>query len=202
MRHFAFAPFASLRTAVRASLLATLLVAPFVPAGAQQSTPPATSRSIALPIVPGARVKVSASTLVSPLLANYLEMKGDTAVFIESSAGRGIWTFTLAQITKIEQSQGDKRFNKGPMLKGAAIGVPVGALLFWGVTGIVNTSDSTRKFNRGGTAAFGAAVGALVGAIVGSRVPQEHWMSLPLPKRVSFNPFRRDGTELSLGFSF
>ncbi len=196
MRSFAFAPLA-------AALLPVLLAAPLVSLGAQQSTPPAAPQTTVLPIVPGARVKVSATTLVSPLLANYLEMKGDTAVFIESAAGRGIWTFTLEQITKIEQSQGDKRYNKGPMLKGAAIGVPIGALLFWGTTGIVNTSDSTRKFNRGGTAAFGAAVGAVVGALVGSRIPQEHWMPLPLPKRVSFNPFRRDGgVEFSLGFSF
>lgn len=169
---------------------------------AQQVTTPATERPVSLPIVPGARVKVSASTLVSPLLANYLEMKGDTAVFIEAAAGRGIWTFTLDQITKIEQSQGDKRYNRGPILKGAAIGVPTGALLFWGVTGIFKTSDSTQKFNRGGTAALGAAVGGVVGAIVGTRIPQESWMSLPLPKRVSFNPFRREGMEFALGFSF
>ncbi len=195
MRHSAFASLAA--------LLSVTLAAPLASAGAQQSTPPAATSHTVLPIVPGARVKVSATTLVSPLLANYLEMKGDTAVFIESSAGRGIWTFTLDQITQIEQSQGDKRFNKGPMLKGAAIGIPLGALLFWGATGIFNTSDSTRKFNRGATAGFGALVGAAVGAIVGSRVPQEHWMPLPLPKRVSFNPFRRDGgMEFTLGFSF
>jgi hypothetical protein len=197
VRPFAFAPFAA------AALLSVVLAGPLVSLGAQQSTPPAAPQSTVLPIVPGARVKVSATTLVSPLMANYLEMKGDTAVFIESSAGRGIWTFTLDQITKVEQSQGDKRNNKGPMIKGAAIGVPIGALLFWGTTGIINTSDSTRQFNRAGTAAVGAAVGAVVGAIVGSRIPQEHWMALPLPKRVSFNPFRRDGgMEVKLGFSF
>ena len=194
MRPFALVPV----VLASAALLVTLAPA----ARAQQVTPPATQRPTALPIVPGARVKVSASTLVSPLLANYLEMKGDTAVFIEAAAGRGIWTFTLDQITRIEQSQGDKRYNRGPMLKGAAIGVPIGALLFWGTTGIFKTSDSTQKFNRGGTALLGAAVGGVVGAIVGSRIPQESWMSLPLPKRMSFNPFRREGMEFSLGFSF
>lgn len=198
MRHSAIA-----RPLFAAALLAIALGAPLVPASAQQATPPAASPTTVLPIVPGARVKVSATTLVAPLLANYLEMKGDTAVFIESSAGRGIWTFTLDQITKIEQSQGDKRYNKGPMLKGAAIGVPIGALLFWGTTGIIGTSDSTRKFNRGATAGVGAVVGAAVGAIIGSRVPQEHWLPLPLPKKVSFNPFRRDGgMEFRVAFSF
>lgn len=195
MRHSAYVPVAA--------LLAFSLAAPTRSVVAQQSTPPATAPRTVLPIVPGARVKVSATTLVAPLLANYLEMKGDTAVFIESSAGRGIWTFTLDQITRIEQSQGDKKYNKGPMIKGAAIGAPIGALLFWGTTGIVNTSDSTRKFNRGATAGFGAVVGAVVGAIVGSRVPQEHWLPLPLPKKVSFNPFRKDGAmELRIGYTF
>jgi hypothetical protein len=191
-----------LALAPAAPALAVLLTTLAVPARAQQPTPPAPQTVTALPIVPGARVKVSASTLVSPLLANYLEMKGDTAVFIEAAAGRGIWTFTLDQITKIEQSQGDKKFNRMPMLKGAGIGVPVGALLFWGTTGILKTSDSTEKFNRTGTAFFGAAVGAVVGAIVGSQIPQENWMALPLPKRVSFNPFRREGMAISLGFTF
>jgi hypothetical protein len=185
-----------------APVLAVLLTTLAVPARAQQPTPPAAQTVSALPIVPGARVKVSASTLVSPLLANYLEMKADTAVFIEAAAGRGIWTFTLDQITKIEQSQGDKKFNRMPMLKGAGIGVPIGALLLWGTTGIIKTSDSTEKFNRTGTAFFGAAVGAVVGALVGSQFPQESWMALPLPKRVSFNPFRRDGMAISLGFTF
>lgn len=185
-----------------APALALLLAALAAPARAQQPTPPAAQTVTALPIVPGARVRVSASTLVTPLLASYLEMKGDTAVFIEAAAGRGIWTFTLDQITKIEQSQGEKKFNRMPMLKSAGIGVPVGALLFWGTTGIIKTSDSTQKFNRTGTAVLGAAVGALVGAAVGSQISEESWMALPLPKRMSFNPFRREGMEIAFGFSF
>lgn len=181
-----------------ASMLAVLAV----PAHAQQ-TPPATPRTATvLPIVPGARVKISASTLVSPLLANYLEMKGDTAVFIEAAAGRGIWTFTLDQITRIEQSQGEKRYNSGPMLKGALIGIPAGALAFWGTTGMFHPSDSTTQFNRGATAAIGALVGGVVGVIVGSRINQERWMAVPLPHRVSFNPFRRGGMDLGVGFTF
>lgn len=184
-----------------ASLLAVLAV----PSHAQQ-TPPATSRaSVGLPIVPGARVRIWASTLVSPLLANYLETKGDTAVFIESAAGRGIWTFTIDQITRIEQSQGEKRFNGGPMLKSGLIGVPVGALLFWGATGIFTPSDSTSQYNRGGTAAAGALVGGVVGVVVGSFFKAERWMSLPLPNRMSFRPIRRggrDGVEVGLGFAF
>lgn len=181
---------------VTASLVAAL-AAPLHAARAQQASTAPSS----LPIVPGARVRISATTLVAPLLANYLETKGDTAVFIEAGAGRGIWTFTLDQLTKIEQSAGDRRFNKRPMLIYAAIGAPVGALVIWGPTGLISPSDSTRKFNRTGTALAGAALGAVVGALIGSRVTEEHWMSLPLPRRVSFNPFRRDG-RVDVGWSF
>lgn len=180
------------------SLLALLAL----PSQAQQPRPTTSRPSTGLPIVPGARVRISASTLVSPLLANYLEMKGDTAVFIEAAAGRGIWTFTLDQITRIEQSQGEKRFNKGPMLKGGLIGIPAGALVFWGATGIFNPSDSTQQYNRGGTAAAGALVGGVVGVLVGSRFKAEHWMPLPLPNRVSFLPSRRGGIDVALGFTF
>ncbi|MFN8542572.1 MAG: hypothetical protein U0232_34460, partial [Thermomicrobiales bacterium] len=126
-----------------AALLATLAI----PAGAQHgkpSTPAPQTRSSALPIVPGARVRISATTTVTPLVANYLEMRGDTAVFIEAGAGRGIWTITTDQITKLELSKGDARYNKRPMLKGAAIGAGAGTLAFWGVTGLMKPSDKSK----------------------------------------------------------
>jgi hypothetical protein len=183
--------------------VASLLAALALPVGAQQSTSGATPRATAaLPVVPGARVKVSASTLVTPLLANYLEMRGDTAVFIEASAGRGIWTFTMDQITRIEQSQGEKRYNKRPMLIGAAVGAPVGVLLFWGTTGIIKPGDSGKRYNRSATAGAGLVVGAAIGALVGTRFTEEHWMPLPLPKRLSIMPTRRNGVDVGFGFSF
>jgi hypothetical protein len=45
-------------------------------------------------------------------------------------------------------------------------------------------------------------IGAIIGGVVGSRAAQERFMSLPLPRRISFNPFRRDGMEVGLGFTF
>lgn len=180
-----------------AALLATLAL----PAEAQQ-TPATTPRTNALPIVPGARVRISATTLVAPLLANFLEMKGDTAVFIEAAAGRGIWTFPVDQITKLEVSRGDQRFNKRPMVKATLIGAGAGALAFWGVTGLYHPSDSGKKFNRTATAGAGLVVGGIVGAIIGSRAASEHFMNLPLPNRVSFNPFRREGMEFGWSFTF
>jgi hypothetical protein len=191
VRLLAFAPVVS--------LLATLAL----PAGAQQATPTAPPRkATALPVVPGARVRISATTMVVPLVANFLEMRGDTAVFIEASAGRGIWTFPLDQITKLEQSEGDKRYNSRPMVKSALIGAPIGAVAFWAVTGLYNPSDSTRRFNRGSTAGIGLVAGAIVGALVGSRFTAEHWMALPLPHRMTISPFRRGGPEVGLSFTF
>jgi len=170
-------------------------------AGAQQAAP--TSGASQLPLVPGARVRISSPTLVTPLMANFLETRGDTAVFIEAGAGRGIWTFTPDQITKLEQSIGYKGFSRREMLKYAAWGAPAGALVFWGLTGIIDPSDSTRKYDRTVTAVAGLAVGGVVGALVGSRRQTERWMTLPMPRRVSFNPFRKGGgVELSLGFGF
>ena len=184
---------------------ATLLAALALPAGAQQAKPATPARSAALPITPGARVRISATTLVAPLIGNFLEMRGDTAVFIEAGAGRGIWTLTTDQITKLEISKGDEHFNRRPMIKGVAIGAPVGALAFWGFTGLLKPSDKSKQYNRGVTAAAGLVVGGVVGAIVGSRVADEGWMRLPLPGRVSWSPTLRDGRQgvgLQVGFSF
>ncbi|MCC6929984.1 MAG: hypothetical protein IT359_13460 [Gemmatimonadaceae bacterium] len=184
---------------------AALLAALALPAGAQQARPATPASSTALPVTPGARVRVSATTLVAPLIGNFLEMRGDTAVFIEAGAGRGIWTLTTDQITRLEISKGDERYNRKPMLKGAAIGAPAGALLFWGVTGLLKPSDKSRQYDRGVTAGVGLVVGGVVGAIVGSRFADEGWMRLPLPGRVSWSPTVRDGRQgvgLRVGLTF
>ena len=168
--------------------LSALLIAPLSSASAQQTTPPpAHSQVQALPVLPGTRVRVKAANLVTPLIATYLEMRSDTAVFIES-VGRGVWSLPMDQITSIERSAGEKRRNSGPIVRSAIIGAPIGALAFWGATGIVTPSDSTKQFKRGGTAALGAVVGGIVGAIIGTRFAAEHWSSVPLPKRVSIMP--------------
>ena len=44
---------------------------------------------------PGTRVRVHADNLVTPLVAHFLEMRGDTAVFIEDAAGpSGVWSLS------------------------------------------------------------------------------------------------------------
>lgn len=185
---------------MRFPVLASLALAVALPLAAQQ--PAASSPAGSLPVMPGSRVRLSASTMVSPLVANFLEMRGDTAVFIEAIAGRGIWTFTLDQIQQLERSDGDKRFNRGPMVQYGAIGAGAGLLAIWGITGILSPSDSTRKYDRTASAAVGLALGGAIGTFLGSRVTRERWMHVPLPRRVSVAPWRRDGVRVGLDFGF
>ena len=87
----------------------------------------------------------------------------------------------------------------------AAIGAPVGAVVFWGVTGIMKPGDKSQQYNRNVTAGAGLLVGAVVGGIIGSRVADEGWMRLPLPGRVSWSPTLRDarqGVGLQVALSF
>ena len=189
-----------MRPYVLVTLAAHLLALPAV-APAQQANPAATSR-VGLPIVPGTRVRVTASTLVAPLIANFLEMRGDTAVFIENSSGRGIWTFTLDQITRLERSAGEQRRNRDYMVTGGLLGAGAGAVVFWGFASMVDPSDSTQRFNKAATTAVGAVVGGVIGTLVGSRRLREGWSPLPLPHRMSFRPSRRGGLEVGFGFDF
>lgn len=180
---------------------AALLSTPVVSVSAQQAPAQPATSSQGLPILSGTRVRVKGTTLVAPLIATYLEMKGDTVVFIES-AGRGLWSLALDQITSVERSAGEKRRNTAYIARGALIGAPVGSLAFWGLSGIIDPSDSTRRFSRGNSAALGAVVGAAVGALVGTRFATEHWTLVPIPRRVSIVPQRNGAFRVGFGFNF
>jgi hypothetical protein len=160
------------------------------------------AQSAALPVPPGTRVRVHAENLVTPLVAHFLEMRGDTAVFIEDQAGRGVWSLTLDQITKLERSAGDQRSNRNYIMRGAFIGAPVGAIAGFIFSASVHPSDTTEKYNRAPTALLGAVVGAGVGALIGTRFATEHWSNVALPRRVSVMPLSRGGVQLGLGFVF
>jgi hypothetical protein len=180
---------------------ATLVTTPVASVSAQQASPSAAQVGRALPVLPGTRVRVKAANLVAPLSATYLEMRGDTVVFIES-AGRGLWSLPLDQIISVERSAGEKRRNTGYIARGALIGAPIGSLAFWGISGIIDPSDSTKRYSRGNSAALGAVVGAAVGALIGTRFATEHWSPVPIPKRVSIIPLRRGAVQVGLGFTF
>jgi hypothetical protein len=154
-----------------------------------------------LPIAPGTRVRVASPKLVAPLVANFLRMRGDTAVFMEDGSGRGVWSIQLADITRLERSSGERRGERGNMLKGAAIGGGAGLVLGYGFAATFSPSDSSKKFSRALTGLVGAAVGGTIGALIGYRRGVENWTNVTLPRRLSVIPYRR-GAGLSFTFEF
>lgn len=159
----------------------------------------ASSNSSGVSVQPGSRVRVHSVTLVSPLIANFLEQRGDTLVFIEDGTGRGVWSFSLAQIDKLEITGGRTGRSSSAIKKGAIIGAGIGlaaGLLF---ANTFDPSDPTRDFDAGPTGIVGAAAGAGLGVFIGSRISTERWVNIPLPQRMSFAP---NGRGLTLSFSF
>jgi hypothetical protein len=153
-----------------------------------------------IPLAPGTRVRVTATNLVAPIIGSFLQQRGDTAVFIEEGSGRGVWSLTLAQITMLEQSAGDRKSNKPYLIKGALYGAPAGLVASILVLKAFSP-DSGKEWDRVPTYATGVIGGALIGAAIGSRYAREHWSAVALPRRVSFLPSRR-GLNISLGFAF
>jgi hypothetical protein len=153
-----------------------------------------------IPLVPGTRVRVTATNMVAPIVGSFLEQRGDTAVFIEGGSGRGIWSLTLGQIIRLEQSAGEKRSNKPYLIKGAAFGAGAGlvaSLLFLKAF----SPDGTKEWDRTPSMIIGAVAGGGIGAAVGSRFAREHWSAVPLPRRVGLLP-TRGGFKVGLGFEF
>jgi hypothetical protein len=153
-----------------------------------------------LPIPRGTRVRITADNLVTPLIANYLELRGDTIILFEEGAGRGIWSVTLNQVRRLEATAGARRVNRPYVLRGALIGGAAGAvggLIFASST---TPSDPDKKYSRPLSGLVGAAVGAGIGALVGSRFTAEGWVPVPLPGRVSVGPLPGVGWRLSFTF--
>ena len=162
-----------------------------------QSAAAQTSGSV--PIVPGSRVRVMTPTLVTPLIANFLEQRGDSLVFIEEGRGRGLWSFAISQIQRLEMTAGESGRNKKPIAKGAAIGAGVGLALGVLFAAAAEPSDSTKEYSKIATGAAGAAVGAGIGAYFGSRVKTERWVNVPLGRQFSLRiTGRRLGIAIAL----
>ncbi len=178
-------------------MAAVCLAVPVHRALAQQGDPVAPGGT---PLVPGARVRVHATVFVTPLVANYVEMRADTLVLVEEGAGRGLWSVTLDQVQRIETSIGQRR-SYGPLIRrGAVIGAAGGAaggLLF---AASFTPSDTSRKYSRPLTAGLGALAGAVIGGFIGSRFRAEQWVGVPLPRRVSLLPGPRNGLRIAITF--
>ncbi|MFN8570464.1 MAG: hypothetical protein U0132_00330 [Gemmatimonadaceae bacterium] len=142
---------------------------------------------------------MTASNLVAPLVANYLESAADTLKFVE---GRGIWSLTLDQITKLEVTIGEQRHNRSYVIKYAAIGAAAGALTFGYFSSNFRPGDRSKDYSLIGTAALGVLVGGGIGAYVGSRASAEKWRALSLPKKVSLLPDASGRWHLSASLSF
>ena len=151
-----------------------------------------------VPIVPGSRVRVKAPTLVAPLVANFLEQRGDTLVFIEDGRGRGLWSFGISQIERLELAAGESGRNKRPIAQGAVIGAGIGLLFGVLFATAAEPSDSTKEYSKVMSGLAGAGVGAGVGAFVGSRVKAERWVNVPLPGRLSLRLNGRSGIGLAI----
>jgi hypothetical protein len=151
-------------------------------------------------IAPGSRVRVRAATLVAPLVANFLEQRNDTLVFIEDGTGRGVWSFAIGQIERLERTAGQGGRNRAPTAKGAMIGAGVG--LFAGVAfaASVKPSNEERQYSRPLTGLIGAGLGAALGAFIGSRQQTEQWINVPLPGRLSILPDMRGGLHIRFAF--
>ncbi|HEX7123043.1 MAG TPA: hypothetical protein VF178_11780 [Gemmatimonadaceae bacterium] len=174
----------------RLSLTLLAAAALALPAGAQQTQPSGQG----LPIVSGTRVRVTATGLVTPLVANYLELRGDTLFVFEDGTGRGIWSFALDRVQRLEATAGERGLHRPYMLRGAVIGGGVGLIGGLVFAAAASPSDPSEEYDKALTSLVGLAVGAGVGAFIGSRFTTEAWVPVPLPRRTA------GGYGLSLGF--
>lgn len=150
-----------------------------LPAAAQQSQP----SSQGLPLVSGTRVRVTATGLVAPLIANYLELRGDTLVVFEDGTGRGIWSFALDRVQRLEATAGERGLNRPYVLRGALIGGVLGAVGGFVFANAAKPSDPSEEYSKPLSSLVGLAVGGGIGALIGSRFTTEAWVPVPLPQR-------------------
>jgi hypothetical protein len=153
--------------------------------------------AIAQNLVPGTRVRVKSSQVVAPVMGSYQGMRRDTLVVIEDGAGAQVWTFTSSAIDRLEVSAGMKGGNRGPTTRWALIGAGAGAAAGW-LTAVILESSSSSKYNDVLSGAIGAGIGAGLGAAYGFRITEEHWSSVPVPRRVGIVPTR---SGVRVGFS-
>jgi hypothetical protein len=153
---------------------------------AAQSSP-----TLVLPVPPGARIRVTASSLVGPLIANYLEMRADTVVLVEERAGQGLWSIPFSELRTLHLSVGQKQYHGPYMFTGAAVGGGAGFVIGTLLASTLQPSDTSKKFKRITTGLVGAGIGAALGAFVGSRFSVENWSPITLPRRVTLVPSAR-----------
>ena len=148
-------------------------------------------------ITPGTRVRVSTPTMVSPLVANFLEQRGDTLVFIEDGRGRGVWSFDVDQIDRLEMTAGQVGRSSSAIRKGALIGGGIGFATGFIFASTFDPSNEDRRYSRMGTGVLAGLAGAGFGAFIGMRVTTEKWVPVSLAKQLSVSPNPRGGFTLA-----
>jgi uncharacterized membrane protein YeaQ/YmgE (transglycosylase-associated protein family) len=151
-----------------------------------------------VPVTPGSRVRVRAAGLVAPLIANFLEQRGDTLVFIEEGTGRGVWSFSFSQIERLETTAGEAGRNSNQMARSATIGAGAGFIAGVLFAASVRPSEDGKTYDRPVTGLVGALVGGGIGAFIGSRQKSEQWIRVPLPSQLSVFPDGRGGLRVGI----
>jgi len=188
---------------LRTFLLVSLLAFAGVARLDAQTQPAATPQNAAgLPLYPGMRVRVTSSSLVTPLVGSFLQSRGDTLFFTEEAAGRGVWSLTLSQISKLETTIGDQTNHPRNVWRGAAWGAGIGALAFGFFAANANPSDNTKQYNAFTTGLIGGVVGGGIGALIGMRKKGEKWRVLELPKKLSLVPSQESRWRLQATLTF
>jgi hypothetical protein len=137
--------------------------------------------------------------MVSPLVANFLEQRGDTLVFIEDGRGRGVWSFDLAQIDRLETTAGETGRSSQAMKKGALIGGGIGLTLGVLFAATFDPSSDNRRYSRVQTGIVAGLAGAGFGFFIGSLASTERWVNVPLPRQGAELPTVGVGFKLGFG---
>ena len=151
-------------------------------------------------VAAGTRVRVKSAQVVAPVVGTYQAMRGDTVIVIEDGTAAKIGSFKSSTIDRLEVSAGMKGHNRGPMTRWGLIGAGAGAAAGL-LSAAILESATDDKYNGFLSAAVGAGLGAIGGAAYGSRVLEENWDSVPVPRRVGFMP-TRDGFRVAFSASF
>lgn len=168
-------------------LVAVLLVAPAVLAG--QS---------ALPLAPGARVRVTTRPAVpgatAPVLqrqvATVVSVTGDSLVLVPSGPAQDTVTLGVSELARLEVSQGRRRNTLKGVAIGAGAGTAAGAIL--ALATYRRCHDCWFDLGPGFTALAGGTVGGisgmLIGGVIGVATVTERWKHVPV--RVALVPHR------------
>ncbi len=158
------------------------------------------------PIETGGRIRVTAPTLgVDKLVGTSVEADA-TRIRVQADDQASPMTISLADMTRLEVSQGRKSNALKGLLIGSIVGVSTGAILGLAAS-LAESYDNPCADNEVECVAVGAAAfgvtGALVGLGIGALLKSERWEEVPLDRlRVNIVPHRDGRFALGLSVAF